>query len=145
DRRKERMAQKIITALGNNISGKRIAVLGLAFKPNTDDMRDAPSLVIIPALQKAGASIAAYDPESITQARPLLPGVDFAQGPYQVLDGADALVIITEWNAFRALDLSRVKSAMRSPVVIDLRNIYRPAEMRALGFAYHGVGRGLSA
>jgi UDPglucose 6-dehydrogenase len=144
DRRKERMAQKIIGALGNNVAGKRIAVLGLAFKPNTDDMRDAPSLTIIPALQKAGASIAAYDPESIEQARPLLPGVDFAQGPYQVLEGADALVIITEWNAFRALDLVRVKSAMRTPVVIDLRNIYRPAEMRALGFAYHGVGRGTS-
>jgi UDPglucose 6-dehydrogenase len=144
DARKRKMADKIIAALGNNIAGKRIAVLGLAFKPNTDDMREAPSLVILPALQQAGATIAAYDPESMEQARPLLPGVTFGQGPYDVLAGADALVIITEWNAFRALDLARVKAVMRTPIVIDLRNIYRPAEMRALGFTYHGVGRGVA-
>ncbi len=143
DARKARMADKIIAAMGGHVAGKRIAVLGLAFKPNTDDMRDAPSLAIIPALQKAGADIAAYDPESMAQAAPLLPGITFGEGAYQVLEGADALVIITEWNAFRALDLKRVKASMRGDIVIDLRNIYRPAEMAALGFTYHGVGRGV--
>lgn len=141
DSRKTRMAQKIIAACGGSVSGKRIAVLGLAFKPNTDDMRDAPSLAILPALQRQGAEIIAYDPESMEQAQPLLPGVTFAAGPYACVDGADALVIITEWNAFRALDLKRIKAALRTPVVVDLRNIYRPQEMQALGFAYHGVGR----
>lgn len=141
DTRKTRMAQKIVKACGGSVAGKRIAVLGLAFKPNTDDMRDAPSLAILPALQKAGAEIVAYDPESMAQARPLLPGVTFADGAYACVEQADALVIITEWNAFRALDLKRVKSALRSPTVIDLRNIYRSQEMRALGFDYHGVGR----
>jgi len=141
DARKARMAQKVIAACGGTVAGKRIAVLGLAFKPNTDDMRDAPSLAIVPALQRAGAQIVAYDPESMAQARPLLPNVTFADGPYPCVEGADALVIITEWNAFRALDLKRVKAALKTPVVVDLRNIYRPQEMQALGFAYHGVGR----
>lgn len=141
DARKTRMAEKIIAACGGSVAGKRLAVLGLAFKPNTDDMRDAPSLAIIPALQKAGATIIAYDPESMEQARPLLPGVTFAEGPYPCVGGADALVIITEWNAFRALDMMRVKAALKTPVVVDLRNIYRPQEMQALGFSYHGVGR----
>jgi UDPglucose 6-dehydrogenase len=144
DRRKLAMADKVIAAMGGDVAGKRIGVLGLAFKPNTDDMRDAPSLAIIPALQKAGATIAAFDPESVEQARPLLAGVEFGAGPYEVLQGADALVIITEWNAFRALDLKRVRSMMRGETVIDLRNIYRPAEMKALGFSYHGVGRGVA-
>ncbi|KQU54773.1 UDP-glucose 6-dehydrogenase [Bosea sp. Leaf344] len=141
DARKTRMAEKVIAACGGSVAGKRLAVLGLAFKPNTDDMRDAPSLAIIPALQKAGATIIAYDPESMEQARPLLPGVTFAEGPYPCVGGADALVIITEWNAFRALDMKRVKAALKTPVVVDLRNIYRPQEMQALGFSYHGVGR----
>lgn len=141
DARKTRMAQKVIAACGGSVAGKRIAVLGLAFKPNTDDMRDAPSLAILPVLQRAGAEIVAYDPESMEQARPLLPSVSFADGPYACVDGADALVIITEWNAFRALDLKRVRAALKAPVVVDLRNIYRPQEMQALGFAYHGVGR----
>lgn len=141
DARKTRMAQKIAKACGGSVAGKRIAVLGLAFKPNTDDMRDAPSLAILPALQKAGAEIVAYDPESMEQARPLLPGVTFADGAYACVEQADAVVIITEWNAFRALDLKRVKSALKSPTVIDLRNIYRSQEMNALGFQYHGVGR----
>lgn len=141
DSRKTRMAEKIAKACGGSVAGKRIAVLGLAFKPNTDDMRDAPSLAIIPALQKAGAEIFAYDPESMEQARPLLPGVTFADGAYACVEQADALVIITEWNAFRALDLKRVKSSLRSPTVIDLRNIYRSQEMKALGYDYHGVGR----
>ncbi len=141
DSRKKRMAEKIVAACGGSVAGKRIAVLGLAFKPNTDDMRDAPSLDIVPALQKAGAEIVAYDPESMEQARPLLPGVIFAEGAYPCVEKADALVIITEWNAFRALDLKRVKAALKSPVVVDLRNIYRSAEMAALGFDYHGIGR----
>lgn len=141
DARKTRMAEKIAKACGGSVAGKRIAVLGLAFKPNTDDMRDAPSLAILPALQKAGAEIVAYDPESMEQARPLLPGVTFADGAYACVEQADALVIITEWNAFRALDLKRVKSALKSPTVIDLRNIYRSQDMKALGFQYHGVGR----
>ena len=141
ERRKMKMAEKIIAACGGTVSGKKIAVLGLAFKPNTDDMRDAPSLVIIPALQKAGATVIAYDPESMNQAQPLLPDLEFAHGAYQCIEGADAVVIITEWNVFRALDLKRVKAALSAPIVIDLRNIYRPTEMRALGFAYHGIGR----
>ncbi|UZF91281.1 UDP-glucose dehydrogenase family protein [Bosea sp. NBC_00550] len=141
DLRKKRMAQKVIAACGGSVAGKRVAVLGLAFKPNTDDMRDAPSLDILPMLQQAGAEIIAYDPESMEQARPLLPGITFASGAYDCLEDADALVIITEWNAFRALDLKRVKAALKRPIVIDLRNIYRPNEMAALGFSYHGVGR----
>ena len=141
DTRKKKMAQKIVDACGGSVSGKRIAVLGLAFKPNTDDMRDAPSLDILPALQKAGAEIIAYDPESMGQAKPLLPGIGFAENAYDCLDGADALVIVTEWNAFRALDLKRIKLALKTPIVVDLRNIYRPAEMRELGFEYHGIGR----
>jgi UDPglucose 6-dehydrogenase len=141
DTRKKKMAQKIIDACGGSVSGKRIAVLGLAFKPNTDDMRDAPSLDILPALQKAGAEVVAYDPESMGPAKPLLPGIVFAEDAYGCMDGADALVIVTEWNAFRALDLKRIKRALKSPVVVDLRNIYRPAEMKELGFQYHGIGR----
>jgi UDPglucose 6-dehydrogenase len=141
DRRKSQMAKKIIAACGGSVSGKRVAVLGLAFKPNTDDMRDAPSLVIIPELQQAGATVAAYDPESIDVAKPLLPGTHFAGDAYACVEGADALVIITEWNAFRALDLRRIKTAMRSPIVVDLRNIYRPEEMRQMGFSYHSIGR----
>ncbi|POR47365.1 UDP-glucose dehydrogenase family protein [Bosea psychrotolerans] len=140
-RRKKRMAEKIIAACGGSVAGKRIAVLGLAFKPNTDDMRDAPALDIIPALQAAGAEVIAYDPESMEQARQVL-NIGFAEGPYDCIEGADALVIITEWNAFRALDLKRVKASLKSPVVVDLRNIYRPQEMKALGFTYHGIGRG---
>jgi UDPglucose 6-dehydrogenase len=142
DARKLAMAHKVIKACGGSVEGRRIAVLGLAFKPNTDDMRDAPALVIIPALQAAGATVTAYDPEGMAQAKPLLPGVEFADGAYACIEKADALVIITEWNAFRALDLKRVKASLKHPLVVDLRNIYRPAEMRALGFAYHGVGRG---
>ncbi len=141
DSRKKRMADKVVAACGGTVSGKRIAVLGLAFKPNTDDMRDAPALDIVPALQRAGAEVIAYDPESMEQARPLLPGVIFADGAYACVEQADALVIITEWNAFRALDLKRLKAALKSPVVVDLRNIYRSAEMTALGFDYHGIGR----
>ncbi|MGD0721554.1 MAG: UDP-glucose/GDP-mannose dehydrogenase family protein [Roseiarcus sp.] len=142
DRRKLAMADKIVRACGGDVRGKTIAVLGLTFKPNTDDMRSAPSLTIVPALQAAGAKIIAYDPKGAPAARALLPGVAFAAGPYDCAAGADALVIITEWEAFRALDLPRVKASMRTPVVIDLRNIYRPDQMAAIGFVYESVGRG---
>jgi UDPglucose 6-dehydrogenase len=142
EKRKTAMAAKIIRACGGSVKDKTIAVLGLTFKPNTDDMRSAPSLTIVPALQAAGAKVVAFDPKGAAQARALLPGVAFAQNPYQCAAGADALVIITEWEAFRALDLKRVKTSMRQPVVVDLRNVFRQAEMAAHGFGYESVGRG---
>jgi len=140
DARKKAMAGKIIRAMGGSVAGRRIGVLGLTFKPNTDDMRDAPSLDIVPALQAAGAVVQAYDPEGY-EARQLLRDVEFMAGPYEAAENADALVIITEWDQFRALDLDRVKLLMRAPLVVDLRNIYRPDEMRARGFDYRSVGR----
>lgn len=140
DQRKRAMARKVIAACGGSVRGKRIAVLGLAFKPNTDDMREAPSLAIITALQDAGAEIVAYDPESMGPAQALLPTIKYAADAYSCLEGADALVIVTEWDAFRALDLARVKTAMRAPVVVDLRNIYRSEDMRRRGFHYSNVG-----
>lgn len=139
--RKNRMADKVIAACGGSVAGKRIAVLGLAFKPNTDDMRDAPSLVILPRLRAAGAEIVAFDPEAMGNAAALLPGVTMAKSAYAAMAAADALVILTEWDAFRALDPKRIRAALSVPVVVDLRNIYRPAEMRALGFTYVSVGR----
>ena len=141
--RKRRMANKVIDALGGDLTGKTIAVLGLAFKPNTDDMRDAPSLTIIPRLQDKGALIRAYDPEAMDEAKELLTGVEYKDGPYPCVEGADALVIITEWDEFRALDLQRVKTALTAPDVIDLRNIYQPETMRKAGFNYTSVGRPL--
>lgn len=141
DARKRAMAEKVIAACGGDVSGKTIAVLGLTFKPNTDDMREAPSLDIIPALQARGARVRAYDPAGIEEAEKLLKDVDYTTGPYLALEGADALVIITEWNEFRALDMDRVKAALKSPVVVDLRNIYDPAEMKEAGLAYTSVGR----
>ncbi|MEO1040277.1 MAG: UDP-glucose/GDP-mannose dehydrogenase family protein [Pseudomonadota bacterium] len=141
DRRKPRMADKIVEACGGDVDGKTIAVLGLTFKPNTDDMRDAPSLDIIPALQKAGARIRAYDPAGLAEAERHFTDVEFVSGPYICVDGADALAIITEWNEFRALDLTRVSEAMRGEVIVDLRNIYDPEEMKSQGFAYTSVGR----
>ena len=141
DARKRQMAAKIVEHCGGSIAGKTIAVLGLTFKPNTDDMRDAPSLDIIPALIEAGATVRAYDPEGLDEAKKLLDGVAWCEGAYEALEGADALVIITEWNAFRALDLARVKELMKAPVMVDLRNIYDPREMAAAGFDYTGIGR----
>ena len=141
DARKRGMAAKIIKACGGSVQGKTIALLGLAFKPNTDDMRDAPSIAIVQALQAAGARIKAFDPESMEQARPLMGNVDFCSDSYSCALAADALVIVTEWDAFRALDLSRVKSVLKSPVVVDLRNIYRPEDMRKRGFEYSSIGR----
>jgi len=141
DARKRRMATKIIEALGGDLTGKTIAVLGLAFKPYTDDMRDAPSLTIIPYLQDKGATIRGYDPEAMDEAKDLLENVIYTDGPYQALKGADALVIITEWDQFRALDMRRVKAALKTPTVIDLRNIYQPEMMKDAGFAYTSIGR----
>jgi UDPglucose 6-dehydrogenase len=141
DARKKAMAQKVIKAVnGESLAGKTVGVLGLTFKPNTDDMRDAPSLDIVPALQAAGARVQAFDPEG-HEARDMLPGVDFKDDPYAVADGADALVIITEWDQFRALDLERIKTLMKRPVLVDLRNIYKPTDMRERGFVYTSVGR----
>lgn len=141
DTRKRAMADKVIGACGGDVDGKTIAVLGLTFKPNTDDMREAPSLDIIPALQAKGAKVRAYDPAGIEEAEKLLKDVEYTTGPYLALEGADALVIITEWNEFRALDLDRVKAALKAPVVVDLRNIYDPAEMHEAGIAYTSIGR----
>jgi UDPglucose 6-dehydrogenase len=140
DARKKAMAHKVAAAMGGQVAGKRIGVLGLTFKPNTDDMRDAPSLDIIPALIAMGAVVQAYDPQG-HEARQILRDVDFKLGPYEAAEDADALVILTEWDQFRALDLDRIKLLMRKALVVDLRNIYRPAEMQARGFDYHGVGR----
>ncbi len=141
DARKKAMAERVIKACGGSVKGKTIGVLGLAFKPNTDDMRDAPSLDIIPALQAAGARIKAYDPESMHEAGKLLKDVDFCDGPYHAVDGADAMVLITEWDQFRALDFDRVKKMMKSPTVVDLRNVYHPADMAKRGFVYTSIGR----
>jgi len=140
-RRKKRMAEKIAGVCGGALEGKTIAVLGLTFKPNTDDMRDAPSLDIIPALQAAGATVRAFDPAGMEEAKGLLDGVHWCADAYDTMAGADALAILTEWNEFRSLDLERVRGLMTSPVMIDLRNIYNPDEMAGAGFSYHSVGR----
>ena len=141
EERKAAMAERVLAALGGSPEGCTVAVLGLTFKPNTDDMREAPSLALVPVLQAAGATIRAYDPEGMEQAKPLLADVTFCHDPYDCAKDADALVIVTEWDSFRALDLERIKSVLRQPVIIDLRNIYPPAEMRALGFTYRSIGR----
>ncbi|RAN36659.1 UDP-glucose/GDP-mannose dehydrogenase family protein [Hyphomonas sp. GM-8P] len=139
--RKKAMAGKVIAAMGGDVNGKTIGVLGLAFKQNTDDMRDAPSLDILPALQAAGATIKAYDPEAMEEASHLLKDIQFAKNAYEAAQDADALVIVTEWDQFRALDLERIKAALKSNVVVDLRNIYSPEDMAAKGFAYTSIGR----
>jgi UDPglucose 6-dehydrogenase len=141
DARKVQMADRISTALNGDVKGKTVAVLGLTFKPNTDDMRDAPSLVIIPELLKRGAKIQAHDPVGTEEARKHMPDIDYCEDPYQTMVGADALVIVTEWNSYRALDLAKVKKLLKAPVVIDLRNIYRPDEMAQFGFNYTSLGR----
>jgi UDPglucose 6-dehydrogenase len=141
DSRKKHMATKIIEACGGSVKGKTIAILGLTFKPNTDDMRDSPSLAIVPALQAAGAKVKAFDPEGMHEAGQMLKDVQMCENTYQTLEGADAVAILTEWNEFRALDLARVKSLLKSPVFIDLRNVYEPATIVAAGFKYAGVGR----
>jgi UDPglucose 6-dehydrogenase len=141
DQRKRAMGRKVIAACGGSVRDKTIAMLGLTFKPNTDDMREAPSIAIATALQDGGAHVRGYDPEGMEQAQPVLPGVELCDSAYQCITGADAMVIVTEWNEFRALNLKRAKKLLKAPVVVDLRNIYRPDEMARLGFTYASVGR----
>jgi UDPglucose 6-dehydrogenase len=141
DSRKKAMAERVIAACGGSLDRKIVAVLGLTFKPNTDDMRDAPSLDIVPALQAAGATVRAYDPEGMAEAKALLPGVVWCEDAYTTVEDADAVVIITEWNEFRLLDLERVKTLMKRRLMVDLRNIYKPAEMADAGFRYLSIGR----
>jgi UDPglucose 6-dehydrogenase len=141
DNRKRAMGRKIIHAMGGDVRGKTIAVLGLTFKPNTDDMRDSPAIAVIQALQDAGAKVQAHDPEGIEQAKLVLDNVDYCEGPYQAMEGADAVAILTEWDAYRALDFERVKGLLSQPVLVDLRNVYSPAEAKAAGFSYTGIGR----
>ena len=141
DARKRSMARRVVEACGGSVEGLTLAALGLTFKPNTDDMRDSPSLAFLPALSDAGATVRAFDPEGIAEAKKLMPELDYRSDPYEAMDGADALILVTEWNAFRALDLTRVKRLLRRPLVIDLRNIYKPEEMAAIGLAYHSIGR----
>jgi UDPglucose 6-dehydrogenase len=141
DARKRAMGRKVIKALGKEPRGKTVALLGLAFKPNTDDMRDAPSLSIVQALEDAGVAVRGYDPESMEQARPLMPGVTLCASPYEAAEGADAVVLVTEWDALRALDLKRLAAAMRQKVMVDLRNIYPPEDVENAGLVWHGIGQ----
>jgi UDPglucose 6-dehydrogenase len=141
EKRKAVMADRVAAAIGGPLADATVAILGLTFKPNTDDMREAPPLEIIKQLQKAGAAVRAFDPKGMDAARSLLPGVTFAANAYDCAAGADALVIATEWEQFRALDLGRLKAALKRPLIVDLRNIYTPAEMRSHGFSYHSIGR----
>ena len=141
DNRKRAMGRKVVTAMGGDIRGKSVAVLGLTFKPNTDDMRDSPAISIIQTLQDAGATVTGYDPEGMENARLVIDNITYADDAYSAARGADALVIVTEWNQFRALDFNRLKSVMKAPVLVDLRNIYRHDEVTKHGFAYTSVGR----
>lgn len=142
DQRKRAMGRKVLAAAGGSLRDKTVAVLGLTFKPNTDDMRDAPSIPLITALQDMGARVQAYDPEGMAQARDVLTNVDYADDAYACAKGADVLVIVTEWEQFRALDFPMLKTAMANPVIVDLRNVYPPEEAARYGFAYTGIGRG---
>lgn len=139
--RKQKMVERVVAACDGSVENKTIAVLGLTFKPNTDDMREAPSLDIIPALQKRGAKVRAYDPAGLHEAEKLFENVEFTTGPYLCVEGADALLILTEWNEFRALDLGRLRRSLNQPIIVDLRNIYDPGEMREAGFRYSSIGR----
>jgi UDPglucose 6-dehydrogenase len=141
DNRKRAMARKVLNAAGGSLRGKTVAVLGLTFKPDTDDMRDAPSIPLVTGLLDMGAKVRAHDPVGIEQARKELPDIHYCSDPYECVTGADAMVIVTEWVQYRALDLDRLKSAMKQPVVVDLRNVYRPEDMAAHGFIYESVGR----
>jgi len=146
DARKLAMADRVAAALGgSDLKGKTVALLGLTFKPNTDDMRDAPSLDVAPALMAKGAKVQAFDPEGMAEAAKLLDGVVFRDGPYDAVEGADVVVILTEWDQFRALDLDRIKLLLNQPVMVDLRNVYRPEDMKARGFRYTSIGRPESA
>jgi UDPglucose 6-dehydrogenase len=139
--RQRSMAMRVIEACGGDVKGKRIGILGLSFKPNTDDMREAPSLQIIPILQDDGAQIAVFDPVAMTEAKKHLHDIEWAEGPYEVAQGADVLVIITEWNEFRGLDLARLGEIMNNKLIVDMRNVYKPSEMKHAGFTYISIGR----
>jgi UDPglucose 6-dehydrogenase len=141
EQRKRAMARKVVAALDGSVRGKTVAVLGLTFKPNTDDTRDSPAIPLITALQDMGATVRGYDPAGMEQAKPLLPTVTYCNSAYSAADGADAVVIATEWEQFRALDLQRLKGVMAQPVIVDLRNIYRPEEMKRANFRYLAIGR----
>jgi UDPglucose 6-dehydrogenase len=141
DARKRAMAGRVIEAVGGSVDGKTVAVLGLTFKPNTDDMRDSPSLDIIPALQSGGATVRAFDPEGMEEAKKMLSGINWCKDAYDAMTGADVVAVITEWNQFRALQLDRVKDVMNQPVFVDFRNIYDPKEMAAEGIIYSSIGR----
>jgi UDPglucose 6-dehydrogenase len=141
DQRKRAMARKVVAALGGSVRGKTVAVLGLTFKPNTDDTRDSPAIPLITALHDLGAIVRGYDPAGMEQAKPFLPAVQYATSAYNAAEGADAVVIATEWEQFRALDLPRLKKLMAQPVIVDLRNIYRDDEMKRANFRYFGIGR----
>ena len=141
DKRKRAMADRVIAMCGGSVQGRTVGVLGVTFKPNTDDMRDAPSLEIIPALQEAGATVQAYDPIGMKEAKPLLPGVVWKDNAYGAAEGADVLVIITEWNEFRAIQLDRLAKLMKRPAIVDLRNVYNAADAVQAGFAYSSIGR----
>ncbi len=141
DSRKRAMGRKVIEALGGEARGKRVALLGLTFKPNTDDMRDAPSIAVVQTLLDAGAEVVAYDPEGMEAAAEIMPGVEMAANAYAAIEGADAVVLVTEWDAFRGIDFNRVKRLAKAPVIVDLRNVYDAKELRAAGFEYSSVGR----
>jgi UDPglucose 6-dehydrogenase len=141
DARKRAMGRKVIQALGGEARGRTVAILGLTFKPNTDDMREAPSISIVQALQDAGAKVRGYDPEGVEQARPLMEGVEFFDNPYAAGAGADAVVLVTEWDVLRALDLERLARTMAQPIFVDLRNVYPPEEVEQAGLRWYGIGR----
>ncbi len=143
DNRKRAMGRKVIAAAGGDVRGRKIAILGLTFKPNTDDMRDSPAIVVVQTLQDAGAHVIGYDPEGMENAKKVIDGIDYASDPYEAANEADALVIVTEWNEFRALDFRRLKTVMKTPILVDLRNIYREDEVVKHGFSYSSVGRSL--
>ena len=144
DNRKRAMGRKVINAVGGDVRGKKIAVLGLTFKPNTDDMRDSPAITIIQTLLDGGAKVIGYDPEGMANAKGMISGIEYAQGPYEAVHETDAVVIVTEWNQFRALDLDRLKASMKRPVLVDLRNIYAPEEVTFHGYSYSSIGRSCS-
>lgn len=141
DRRKRAMGRKVVMAMGGDARGRTVALLGLTFKPNTDDMREAPSLSIVQALQDAGAVVRAYDPEGMEQARSLMPDITYCDDAYSCASGADAVVLVTEWEEFRALDMKRIRAKANQPIFVDLRNVYKPADMAGYGFVYHSIGR----
>jgi UDPglucose 6-dehydrogenase len=140
-KRKKQMAQRVIAACAGSVTGKTIAVLGVTFKPGTDDMRDAPSLDILPVLQQAGAKLRAFDPAGMKEAAKLLPDITWCNDAYDAMNGADACVLITEWNEFRGLQPTKIAELLKDKVFVDLRNVYKPADMRGAGLSYTSIGR----